>query len=83
MPTEPKRFLLNSGEELFTEIRDKNFNAVGPTLSRKAKFLSAQFDVRKVLYIFFNFVMFNLCIYISISIFLRKIVYLKWYENLL
>ncbi|CAL1280864.1 unnamed protein product [Larinioides sclopetarius] len=46
MPTDPKRFLLNSSEELFAELRDKNFNAVGPTLSRKAKVLSAQFDER-------------------------------------
>ncbi|GIZ02713.1 vacuolar protein sorting-associated protein 33A [Caerostris extrusa] len=46
MPTEPKRFLLNSSEELFAELRDKNFNAVGPSLSRKAKVLSAQFDER-------------------------------------
>ncbi|KAG8187464.1 hypothetical protein JTE90_009533 [Oedothorax gibbosus] len=46
MPTEPKRLLLNSAEELFAELRDKNFNAVGPALSQKAKFLSAQFDER-------------------------------------
>ncbi|XP_042904838.1 vacuolar protein sorting-associated protein 33A [Parasteatoda tepidariorum] len=46
IPTEPKRLLLNSGEELFAELRDKNFNAVGPTLSKKAKVLSAQFDER-------------------------------------
>ncbi|XP_035234293.1 vacuolar protein sorting-associated protein 33A-like, partial [Stegodyphus dumicola] len=46
IPTEPKRFLLNSAEELFAELRDKNFNAVGPTLSKKAKVLSAQYDER-------------------------------------
>lgn len=37
---------LSSNDELFAEIRDKNFNAVGPTLSRKAKAISAQFEER-------------------------------------
>ncbi len=45
LATEPKKFILNSGEELFAELRDKNFNAVGSTLSRKAKLITAQFDV--------------------------------------
>jgi hypothetical protein len=27
-------------------FRDKNFNAVGPVLSRKAKFISSQFEER-------------------------------------
>ena len=44
--TEPKTFVLNSGEELFSKLRDKNFNAVGPTLSKSAKSLTAQFDER-------------------------------------
>ena len=47
IPTEPKKFILNSGEELYAELRDKNFNAVGSTLSRKAKLITAQFDVSK------------------------------------
>lgn len=34
---EKKQVLLNSREELYVEIRDKNFNAVGPVLSRLAK----------------------------------------------
>ena len=45
IPTEPKKVILNSGEELFAEIRDKNFNAVGATLSKRAKLMNAQFDV--------------------------------------
>ena len=45
VPLEPKKFILNSSEELYAELRDKNFNAVGPALSRKAKLISAQFDV--------------------------------------
>lgn len=49
VPTEPKKFVLNSSEELYAELRDKNFNAVGPTLSRKAKLITAQFDVSVVL----------------------------------
>ncbi|ELT89435.1 hypothetical protein CAPTEDRAFT_101629 [Capitella teleta] len=44
--TEPKKFILNSTEELFAELRDRNFNAVGPLLSRKAKLIAAQFDER-------------------------------------
>ena len=30
-----KQIVLNSKDELYTELRDKNFNAVGTTLSRK------------------------------------------------
>ena len=40
-----KKFILNSGEDLYAELRDRNFNAVGPLLSKKAKMISAQFDV--------------------------------------
>ncbi|XP_067136372.1 vacuolar protein sorting-associated protein 33A [Centruroides vittatus] len=47
IPTERKQFLLNSTEELYAELRDKNFHAVGPTLSKKAKILSSQFDERR------------------------------------
>ncbi|XP_077995309.1 vacuolar protein sorting-associated protein 33A-like [Glandiceps talaboti] len=47
VPTEPKKFILNSAEELYSVLRDKNFNAVGPELSKKAKLLSAQFEERK------------------------------------
>lgn len=35
--TEKKQIILNSREELYAELRDKNFNAVGPVLSRLAK----------------------------------------------
>ncbi|KAG5330460.1 VP33A protein, partial [Acromyrmex heyeri] len=43
---EKEQIILNSGEELFAEIRDKNFNGVGPVLSKKAKVISSQFDER-------------------------------------
>ncbi|XP_015433724.1 PREDICTED: vacuolar protein sorting-associated protein 33A [Dufourea novaeangliae] len=43
---EKEQIILNSGEELFAEIRDKNFNGVGPALSKKAKIISSQFDER-------------------------------------
>lgn len=43
---EVKAIILNSGEELFAEIRDKNFSAVGPALSKKAKLISSQFQER-------------------------------------
>ncbi|XP_030074492.1 vacuolar protein sorting-associated protein 33A isoform X2 [Microcaecilia unicolor] len=46
LPTEPKKLQLNSAEELYAEIRDKNFNAVGPVLSKKAKVISAAFEER-------------------------------------
>ncbi|XP_058789341.1 vacuolar protein sorting-associated protein 33A isoform X1 [Phymastichus coffea] len=41
-----QQIILNSSEELFAEIRDKNFNGVGPVLSRKAKVISSEFDER-------------------------------------
>lgn len=43
---EAKKLQLNSAEELYAEIRDKNFNAVGSVLSKKAKIISAAFEVR-------------------------------------
>lgn len=43
--SEPKKIILNSSEELFAELRDRNFHAVGPVLSKKAKLISAEFDV--------------------------------------
>lgn len=41
-----KSIVLNSSEDLYTELRDKNFNAVGQILSRHAKSISSQFDER-------------------------------------
>ncbi|XP_055638417.1 vacuolar protein sorting-associated protein 33A isoform X2 [Toxorhynchites rutilus septentrionalis] len=35
--TEKSQFILNSKEQLYAELRDKNFNAVGAVLSRLAK----------------------------------------------
>ncbi|XP_072103703.1 vacuolar protein sorting-associated protein 33A [Mobula birostris] len=46
LPTKPKKLQLNSAEELYAEIRDKNFNAVGSVLSKKAKIISAAFEGR-------------------------------------
>ncbi|XP_017877001.1 vacuolar protein sorting-associated protein 33A [Ceratina calcarata] len=43
---EKEQIILNSGEELFAEIRDKNFNGVGLVLSKKARLISSQFDER-------------------------------------
>ena len=37
-----KVITLSSQEELYQELRGLNFNAVGPSLSRKAKYISAQ-----------------------------------------
>lgn len=45
LPTEAKKLPLNSAEELYAEIRDRNFNAVGAVLSKKAKVISAAFEV--------------------------------------
>lgn len=41
-----KPIILNSGEKLYAEIRDKNFNAVGPLLSKEAKKISNQLEER-------------------------------------
>jgi len=43
---EDRTVQLSSQEELYQELRGLNFNAVGPTLSRKAKSISAQFEER-------------------------------------
>lgn len=45
-PTEKKKIILNSSDELYGELRDKNFNAVGSLVSKKAKTITAEFDVR-------------------------------------
>lgn len=44
--SDKKSIILNSGEELYTEMRDKNFNAVGQILSRHVKSISQQLDER-------------------------------------
>ncbi|XP_075156750.1 vacuolar protein sorting-associated protein 33A [Haematobia irritans] len=41
MTSEKKIFILNSGEALYAELRNKNFNEVGKILSRSAKDISA------------------------------------------
>jgi len=41
-----KSIVLNSADELYSDLRDKNFTAVGTTLSRKAKVISAQYEER-------------------------------------
>ena len=45
---EYKSVVLNSTDELFSELRDKNFSAVGNTVSKKAKIITQQFDVRYI-----------------------------------
>ncbi|XP_018334360.1 vacuolar protein sorting-associated protein 33A [Agrilus planipennis] len=42
-----KQIILNSGDKLFSEIRDKNFNAVGAYLSKQAKIISSQMEDRR------------------------------------
>ncbi|KAL5017366.1 hypothetical protein ScPMuIL_006955 [Solemya velum] len=46
VPTEPKKLILNSSDELYADLRDKNFNAVGALVSKKARVITAQFDER-------------------------------------
>ncbi|KAJ7387414.1 Vacuolar protein sorting-associated protein 33A [Desmophyllum pertusum] len=46
-PTGPKKVVLNSSDELFYDIRDLNFSAVGINLSRRAKQISAAFEEHK------------------------------------
>ena len=43
-----KKIILNSSDELYTEIRDLNFSAVGPVFSGKAKMLNAKLGVMKI-----------------------------------
>ncbi|CAH2093893.1 unnamed protein product [Euphydryas editha] len=43
---EKKRIILNSGEELFAELRDCSFTAVGAALSKKARVIKTQLDER-------------------------------------
>ena len=45
VPTEPKKVILNSSDVLYADLRDKNFNAVGSIVSKKAKTITAEFDV--------------------------------------
>ncbi|CRL07306.1 CLUMA_CG020285, isoform A [Clunio marinus] len=44
--SEKKQIMLNSREELYVELRDKNFNAVGRVLSRLAKFITSAANER-------------------------------------
>lgn len=44
--SDKKTIILNSGEELYTELRDKNFNAIGQILSRRAIEISKQIEER-------------------------------------
>ncbi|XP_015776402.1 PREDICTED: vacuolar protein sorting-associated protein 33A-like [Acropora digitifera] len=46
-PPGPKKVVLNSSDELFDDLRDLNFSAVGIHLSRKAKQISAAFEFHK------------------------------------
>ncbi|XP_049879104.1 vacuolar protein sorting-associated protein 33A [Pectinophora gossypiella] len=43
---EKRRIILNSGEELFQELRDCNTTAVGAALSKKARVIKTQLDER-------------------------------------
>lgn len=43
----PRKVVLNSAEALYSEIRDLNFSAVGPVLSREAKRITAQYEEHK------------------------------------
>lgn len=42
---EPRKIVLSSKDELFAQLRDKNFNAVGPALKIKARQITEQFEV--------------------------------------
>lgn len=44
--SDKKTIILNSGEELYTELRDKNFNAIGQILSKRANEISKELDER-------------------------------------
>ena len=44
-PSGPMALILNSEEQMFTEMRDLNFRAVGQFLSREAKKITALYEV--------------------------------------
>lgn len=44
LTADKKTFILNSGDKLYAELRNKNFNEVGKVLARTAKEISAQTD---------------------------------------
>lgn len=44
--TDQKQFTLNSSEELFCQIRDKNFNAIPAYFTSKSKSLSVEYEER-------------------------------------
>ena len=46
----PKKVVLNSSDNLFAEIRDMNFSAVGPVLSREAKRITAEYEVYEIVF---------------------------------
>lgn len=46
VPTGPLTFILNSEENMFSELRDLNFRAVGLALSKAAKTITAEYEVR-------------------------------------
>lgn len=51
-PTEPKKakkVVLNSNDNLFAEIRDMNFSAVGPVLSREAKRITKEYEEHRTM----------------------------------
>ena len=43
-----KTIKLNSSDDLYAEIRDLNFYAVGPLLNRKAKHIREAFEVKRI-----------------------------------
>ena len=43
--SDTKKIVLNSSEQLYAELRNKNFKAVGSVLNRMAKLITAQADV--------------------------------------
>ena len=47
-PVGPLSIVLNSEETMYSQLRDLNFGAVGAFLSKKAKEISAAFEVRKL-----------------------------------
>ncbi|XP_076806597.1 vacuolar protein sorting-associated protein 33A-like [Clavelina lepadiformis] len=46
LTTEKKKVVLSSKDELFSQLRDCNFNAVGPNLKKQAKIISEKYEER-------------------------------------
>ena len=61
----PKKIVLNSADDFFSELRDKNFISVGNIVSRKAKQITAEFDVSWFIFLCFLYRLLFFYLYVT------------------